>query len=109
MKTGKRKGLLFLVILGLVVLPLSHNISAKGTADEIAIRVDGLTCPFCAYGLEKKLKRLEGAKKIHIDIDLGIAHIYLREGQKIEESVLKKTVEDAGFTAGKITYSPTQE
>ena len=24
--------------------------------DEVSVQVDGLGCPFCAYGLEKKMK-----------------------------------------------------
>jgi len=110
MKIDKRRGLLLLVILGLIVLlPLSHSVRAQEKVSKISIRVDGLSCPFCAYGLEKKLKRLEGAEKIHIDIDLGIAHIQLHEGKKIEEKDLKKAVEDAGFSAREITYEPAQK
>lgn len=108
MKTHKQGGLLW-VILGLLVTLLSHSVRAQGNVREISIRVDGLTCPFCAYGLEKKLKRLEGAEKIHIDIEKGIALIQVREGSDIDEKNLKKAVEDAGFTAREITYGRDQK
>ncbi len=108
MKIEKRRGLCLLLILGLIVLPLSHSASAQEQVATVSIRVDGLTCPFCAYGLEKKLKRLAGAEKVQIDIDLGIAHIQVRDGMSIDEKNLKKAVEDAGFTARKITYGTTQ-
>ncbi len=105
----KRRGWLCLAMLVLIVLPLSHRVGAEGAAGEIAIRVDGLSCPFCAYGLEKKLKGLEGAEKIHMDIEKGIARIWVAEGKKIEEKDLKQAVEDAGFSAREITYGSVQE
>lgn len=100
---------MLLVVIVLIVMPLSQHVSAKEDVSEISIRVDGLSCPFCAYGLEKKLKRLEGADKIHIDIDLGIAHIQVREGATIDEKDLKQAVEDAGFTSREITYGRIQK
>jgi len=103
------KGVLFSLILALIILPLSQGAFAQEKAEGISIRVDGLTCPFCTYGLEKKLKRLEGAEKIYIDIDKGIAHIQVIEGKNIAEKDLKQAVEDAGFTAREITYSPAQK
>lgn len=109
MNIKQRSKVLFLLGLVLIALPLSYGALAQGKAEEISIRVDGLSCPFCAYGLEKKLKRLEGAESIHIDIDLGIARIRLHEGKKIEEKDLKKAVEDAGFSAREITYGTAQK
>jgi len=100
---------LLMVIIGLVFMSLPQTVFAQETTKDISIRVDGLTCPFCAYGLEKKLKRLAGAKKIHIDIDLGIAHIQVAEGKEIDEKDLKKAVEDAGFTAREIIYGVDQK
>lgn len=109
MKTYALRVLSLLLILGFIGMFLSQRVVAKEQINEISIRVDGLTCPFCAYGLEKKLKRLEGAKKIHIDIDLGIAHIQVREGATIDEKDLKQAVEDAGFTSREITYGRIQK
>ena len=33
------------------------------------LRVDGLACPFCAYGVEKKLSSVKGVEKLTLDID----------------------------------------
>ena len=102
MKSKNRGGLLVMIVL--LALASSLAVPAQDRPDEIAIRVDGLSCPFCAYGLEKKLKRLAGAEKVEIDIEAGVARIRLREGQRIDEKALKKAVEAAGFTPREITY-----
>ncbi|MGN2393298.1 heavy-metal-associated domain-containing protein, partial [Pelomicrobium sp. G1] len=31
------------------------------------LQVDGLACPFCAYGIEKKLRALDGVDKVKVD------------------------------------------
>ncbi len=77
---------------------------AQDPPTQISIRVDGLSCPFCAYGLEKKLKKLEGTEKVRIDIEKGIAEITVAEGKTIAEEDLNKAVEDAGFSPREITY-----
>tara|TARA_R110002124_G_C8970138_1_gene514983 strand:- start:3160 stop:3519 length:360 start_codon:yes stop_codon:yes gene_type:complete len=71
---------------------------------DIVVTVNGLACPFCAYGLEKKLKKLEGVENIYIKIDEGIADIKLKENAKLSEDEIKKAVRNAGFTVVQIDY-----
>ena len=60
--------------------------------------VDGLACPFCAYGVEKKVGGLEGVEKIDIDIDEGVVTVTLAEGATLDEAAAKRAVDEAGFT-----------
>ncbi|VAX33656.1 hypothetical protein MNBD_NITROSPIRAE01-2198 [hydrothermal vent metagenome] len=109
MEIEKRNRLLLVMMLMLIAPLLTQSAKAEEMSAEISIRVDGLTCPFCAYGLEKKLKRLDGAEKIHIDIEKGIVLIQVVEGEKVKEKDLKQAVEDAGFTAKDIIYGRPQK
>ncbi len=34
----------------------------------VKIEVDGLSCPFCAFGLKKKLKKIEGVEKVDVSV-----------------------------------------
>ena len=45
--------------------------------DQFKVQVDGLGCPFCAFGLEKKFKELKGIKKVRIDIETGDTDVNL--------------------------------
>ncbi|MFQ5779239.1 MAG: heavy-metal-associated domain-containing protein [Nitrospiria bacterium] len=104
MKTHIEKKGLILILFGLLIMPLAIPAFPQDKHAQITIRVDGLTCPFCAYGLEKKLKRLEGVEKVRIDIDRGIAEVTVAEGKFIQEEELKKAVLNAGFTPKDIIY-----
>lgn len=104
------------LILSLLTLFFSIAVGTTVSAQELVeqeertyvkIQVDGLSCPFCAYGLEKKLKEVEGAKDIYIDVKEGYATLnVLKETQPTHEE-LEKIVKDAGFTARAIDFSET--
>jgi mercuric ion binding protein len=106
MKPHLLKGSMTLFLMGLLIATWVVPIFAQDSPTQITIRVDGLSCPFCAYGLEKRLKRLDGAEKVQIDIDQGMAKITVSQGKTIDENQLKKAVLDAGFTPKEIHYSP---
>ena len=109
MKQHVLRGSLTLILMGLLMATLVVPAFAQDSPDQITIRVDGLSCPFCAYGLEKKLKKLEGTEKVRIDIDRGVAEVTVAEGKAIEESQLRQAVLDAGFTPKEITYGSGQQ
>jgi len=81
------------ILFGLFVF---QYVFAAGTHYEM--RVDGLACPFCAYGIEKKLKAIEGTNKISVDLDKGLVSVNLIEGKELTEEQMKKLFNDSGFT-----------
>ncbi len=60
--------------------------------------VDGLACPFCAYGVEKKVGGLDGVERVDIDIDEGLVAVTMVEGSTLDEATAKRAVDEAGFT-----------
>jgi len=63
--------------------------------------VDGLACPFCAYGVEKKVGGLDGVEKVEIEIEDGLVAVTLADGATLDESTAKQAVDEAGFTLRK--------
>ena len=57
-----------------------------------------MACPFCAYGIEKTLKRTEGVKAIAVDIDAGTVTVTMADDAKMTKDQASRIVEDAGFT-----------
>lgn len=73
-------------------------VQAQKQMDAFEVQVDGLGCPFCAYGLEKKFKEFKGIKKVAIDIETGdFSFMYPSEKALTMESVITQ-VEKAGYT-----------
>ncbi len=79
----------------ILLFGLTHNVLAATTV--YSIRVDGLACPYCAYGIEKKLNELEGVKFIDMNLDEGIVTVESYE-VKLGDAQLKQLFQDSGFT-----------
>ncbi len=82
--------------LSLFLLP----VIAFAAPTQYQLRVDGLACPFCAYGIEKELNRTDGVESIRIDINAGVVMVTMAEGGTMTEAQASRIVEDAGFTLG---------
>ncbi len=72
--------------------------TAYAASTQYTMRVDGLACPYCAYGIEKKLKKIEGVENIEVDLDAGIVKVSVSEGTVLTEEQMTKLFKDAGFT-----------
>ena len=57
------KNIIFIatIIFGLFAFAKA-DAQTKKDRDQFEVQVDGLGCPFCAYGLEKSLKNLKESK-----------------------------------------------
>lgn len=82
---------LILVATGALAAPVSYQ-----------LRVNGLSCPFCTYGIEKKLGALEGVQSIKTNIKDGVVIITMKDGFTINEAMAKKAVKEAGFSLRKL-------
>ncbi len=71
----------------------------------VKIEIMGLACPFCAFGMEKELKKIAGVDNVEIELKAGLAYISTLIYRKPAKESLEKIITDAGFTVGKIEYS----
>ncbi len=81
--------------------PTSDSLSAP----DATVSVDGLACPFCAYGLEKKLDELNAIRAMEVQLEEGRVLLAFEEGQSVTKDELRTAVENAGFTARKIEFA----
>ena len=70
---------------------------------QIEVTVLGMSCPFCAYGVERKLKKLDGVVELTVELETGLATLVMEPDADVSNETLRETVKDAGFEAAKIT------
>ena len=75
----------------------------EGFKDNILVHIEGLACPFCAFGVEKHLKKVHGVKKVQVNLGEGTAHLTLKPGANVTGEQIQKAVTKAGFKASEIT------
>lgn len=108
MKTILKTGVITLLTFATFLIATTNvNAQSKNEIEKtyVKINVDGLSCPFCAYGLEKKLKKIKTVSDIEIYLEEGIAVFSVSKNQKPTKDTLKKIVTDAGFTPSGIVFS----
>ncbi len=87
----------------LSVVPVGLACAEAATEHTATIAVDGLSCPFCAYGLEKNLKKLKGIETVDINMKTGKVTVMIRPDADVDDRALRQAVRKAGFTARDIT------
>lgn len=83
--------------------PLS--LVAAAAPDRIELQVTGLSCPFCAYGLQKKLETLKEVEKVAIDLETGQVLLDVRDGTHLSDERIRAVVQEAGFAVTGIKRS----
>lgn len=90
------------LMVGSIALALFGTRSwAMQPATTVTIQVKGLACPFCAYGLEKRLKET-GASKVKIFVDEGKTEVSYPVNASLNVAGLRAAVKNGGFTPGAI-------
>lgn len=97
----KRTGL----VLGLMLFAAT---AALADSHVYKLYVDGLACPFCAYGVEKHVGGLDNVKSVEILIDEGLVAVTMASGKTLDEASAKQAVSDSGFTLRKFEAGKDQ-
>ncbi len=94
------------ILITVMVLSLGWGAAAFADGTRYELRVDGLACPFCAYGIEKKLNAIDGVDEVDIDLNSGLVTVDVTEGTVLNNSQMTKLFNDAGFTYRSMTETP---
>lgn len=93
-----------LLFLSLGLLFWSSVLFAGGTL--YTLRVDGLACPYCFYGIEKRLKRIPGVEAVRVDLKQGTVRAEVATGVRLTEPQMRRLFREAGFTFRGMTEVP---
>ncbi len=85
-------------VIAAMLFSMIWSAATLAASSEYRMRVDGLACPFCAYGIEKKLSSIEGVDDTQVNIKTGEVIVIMAEGVPLAEDLARKKVKDAGFT-----------
>ncbi len=82
------------------------SFTAKAQFIKAELQAAGLTCSMCSYATEKQLKTVDFLDSIQVDLEHTTYILYFKQNAVVNPDVLKKKVEDAGFSIAslKLTY-----
>ena len=102
------KVLFTVALLAWIILPSHETLAQSNDTQEqddqeyysgkLKLRVDGIACPFCSLGLEKKLQKIEGVESVEINVEEAFAVLILEKNKRITRKKVFDEVRKAGFT-----------
>ncbi len=93
-----------LIISALMML----SFMAQAADRRYELHVDGMACPYCAYGIEKKIKALNGVNPSSVEIKLnhGLVIFEADTQEPMDQASFKTLINDAGFTLRQFQVQP---
>lgn len=97
------KNYILTFMIGLFLIPL------QGQAQLLEVKqtVFGMDCAPCAYGLEKRIQRIEGVESASVSLNNGLLTANLEKENKLTLQRIRKAVEESGFQANEATITVT--
>lgn len=80
----------------------SFSYAAFAEIKEVEIGIDGLSCPFCVWGLRKQLKSIDEIEQLDISLKEAKANITLKDKSILNIQDYKDAVKKAGFSVREI-------
>jgi len=72
--------------------------TASAEVTEVELQIDGLSCPFCVFNIEKPLKKIGAARSLEMNYKAGIVRMKVEPSQPVELSQFRQAVGETGFT-----------
>lgn len=97
------KNYIVLFLIGLFLIPL------QGQAQLLQVKqtVFGMDCAPCAYGLEKRIKNIDGVQSATVSLNDGLLTANLAKENQLTLQRIRKAVEESGFKAKEANITVT--
>ncbi len=86
-----------------------NEANSSSNPDRIKLQIAGMTCASCELVLERKIKKISGVEKVHVNHRTGIAEIRLDPNNRPILSEIRAAIEDAGYSLGEKNEVPEHD
>jgi len=90
-----------LIISLFLLLPLGSQAQLL----EVKQTVFGMDCAPCAYGLEKRIQKMDGIQSASVSLNEGLLTTNLEKNNQLTLKGIRKAVEESGFKAKEATIT----
>lgn len=82
----------------------TNSTLTEESADAL-VEVSGMSCPQCAHSIVLLMDSYEEIQDKQVDLGRGVVRVKFAPGKSLSAEQLQKLIQDAGFTAGQVTFS----
>jgi copper chaperone CopZ len=87
-----------LVLYSMSSMAIMHDMGGMNETGMYNLTVGGLAGRDDARGVDEKMREMDGVDKVHVDFENGMIMVWVKQGEILDERVVRKFVEEAGFT-----------
>ncbi|MEC5142536.1 heavy-metal-associated domain-containing protein [Chitinophaga sp. 212800010-3] len=91
--------------ISIIILALGLTFGAQAQFKKASVQATGLTCAMCSKATYESLQSLPFVEKIETDLDNTTFVLTFKQGVPVVIDDIKKKVEDAGFSVGKLVMT----
>lgn len=84
-----------LLLLSILILPL-----VTYAGETVEVKVSGMFCEMCAYGLQLSLNNIEGVKEAKVDYAGDSCRVEMKDGIAVDLDAINKAIVESGFSPG---------
>ena len=89
----------------IVACAISTGSAAVFANQTVKATVNGMVCAFCAQGIEKRLSKMPATKAVFVDLKQRVVAVEAKEGQKLDDKLIRAEITDAGYDVVKLEPS----
>ncbi len=86
----------------LLLTAIIFTVSATSQFTKASLQASGLTCSMCSKAVKVALEKVSFVQEVKVDIKSQEYSVFFKENADIEFDLLKKAVEDAGFSVASL-------
>lgn len=96
------------LVFSFVVLTLP-SVAQASMHEDIAIKVNGMVCDFCAQSVWKVMEDYDGVTHVDIDLDTGLVTVHMEAGKSLSDEKLDEAITYAGYDLVSIERTEVSE
>ncbi|MEO7801831.1 MAG: heavy metal-associated domain-containing protein [Ginsengibacter sp.] len=85
----------------IIIAAMLLGLYSQAQVKSVNLQASGLTCSMCSNSINKALKTVAFVEKVVPNIKTSTFEITFKPGEEVDFDLLKKKVEDAGFSVSK--------
>lgn len=82
----------------LIVVYVLSSLTVNAQFTRAELQASGLTCSMCSFATQRQLSKLDFIDSIGADLEHTTFLLYFKKDKKVDIDLIRKKVEDAGFS-----------
>ena len=86
------------IIRTITLMALLSGLAFPALAETVSVGVNGMVCAFCAQGIDRSFRKVEGVNDVYVNLEKKAVVIWTEGDGTLADEKIKEVIKDAGYT-----------